>query len=293
MSPAIVVVSGALLGLAVLLVVAGLVPRERQAEAPSSPGVRTRLRRAVHTVSRRQQVIGAAAVLGGLAAFAWTGWLLALVIVPLAVWGLPILLAEPPNRDIDLLQALDRWVRGLASSIPTGKSITDAIRATRGQAPPLIAGDVRLLVARLDERWTTAEALLAFADELDSPDSDAVVASLSLAAERGGVGATQTLTALSENIQERLRALREIEAERAKPRAVVKQITLITVLALTAALLTGGSFFDPYRTPIGQLAMLGLASAYAGSLIMLRRRTMPRRRERILQRRSRLAVDRG
>ena len=290
MTPLLAVASGALLGLACLLIVVGAKRREQVASPRSSAGLGTTLRRSVDGLSKRQRATAVASVIGGLGVFAWTGWVLALVIVPVAVWGLPLLLSEPPNRDIDLLQALDRWVRGLAASLPTGKSITDAIRATRAQAPPLIVDDVRLLVARLDERWATTDALLAFADALDSPDSDAVVASLALAAERGGVGATHTLTALSQNIQDRLRALREIEAERAKPRAVVKQITLITIVALTAALLTGGSFFDPYRTPVGQLAMLILASVYAGSLAVLRRRTMPRRRERILQRRVRAAT---
>lgn len=290
--PLLVTLSGALVGLAVWLVVVGLRRREVAPAVGPSTGLWTKARRAVDNASPRQRIIAASAAIGGLLVFAWTGWVLALVIVPVAVWGLPLLLSEPPNRDIDLLQALDRWVRGLAASLPTGKSITDAIRSTRAQAPPLIAGDVRLLVARLDARWTTDDALFAFADALDSPDSDAVVASLALAAERGGVGATLTLTALSENIQDRLRALREIEAERAKPRAVVKQVTLITLVVLTGALLTGGTFFTPYRTPIGQLAMLILASAYAGSLIVLRRRTMPRRRERILQRRPR-AVAHG
>src|SRR5690606_37327048 len=130
--------------------------------------------------------------------------------------------------------------------IATGKSIRDAIIATRHQAPPLLVLPVTRLVARLDQGWTTREALLAMADDVASADGDAVLAALAIAASRGGIGTRATLAALSDNTQDRLRALREIAAERAKPRAVVRQVTLITLAVLGGSLLLGGSFFDPY-----------------------------------------------
>jgi hypothetical protein len=121
------------------------------------------------------------------------------------------------------------------------------------------------------------------ADELDSPDSDAVLAALTLSANRGGTGAQATLAALAESIQERLRALREIDAERAKPRIVVRQVTTITLVVLGGAFLLGGGFFDPYGTPVGQLILTVLVAGYLGSLLFLRRLTLPRGRQRILR----------
>ncbi len=226
----------------------------------------------------------AAGLVAGVLTYALTGWVVMLALVPAAAVGLPVLLGAPANRDIVLLEALDRWVRSLASTIPTGKSIVDAIRVSRRNAPAQLAEGIELIVARLDDRWTTREALLAFADDLDSPDADAVVAALILAAHRGGTGATATLDALSESIQDRLKAMREIEAERAKPRVVVRQVTLITLVVLAAALLLGGSYFSPYRSPVGQVLLAVLMAMYVGSLVMLRRMTRPRSRERILQR---------
>ena len=140
-----------------------------------------------------------------------------------------------------------------------------------------------LLLRRLDDRWTPAHALGALADELDSADADAVIASLILSVQRGGSGAVVTLTALADSIQERLKLLREIEAERAKPRVVVRQVTLITLVVLGGALLLGRSFFAPYGTPLGQTVLAVLLAAYVGSLAMLRRLTLPRRRGRILR----------
>jgi Flp pilus assembly protein TadB len=226
----------------------------------------------------------ALALAAGVVAAAVVGWPLLAVLVPVVAYGLPMVLSAPSNRDLAVLEALDRWVRSLASLLPTGRSIGDAIRVSVGQAPALLAPHLRLLTARLDDRWTTAQALLSLADELDSPDADAVLAALSLAADRGGTGATATLAALADNIQDRLRALREIETERAKPRIVVRQVTLITLVVLGLALLFGGSFFAPYGSPLGQLLLAALVFAYLGALLFLRRLTLPRPRQRILRR---------
>lgn len=235
------------------------------------------------TVRRRWWQL-ALALVAGVVAAAVVGWPLLAVLVPVVAYGLPVVLSAPSNRDLAVLEALDRWVRSLASLLPTGRSISDAIRVSVAQAPALLAPQLRLLTARLDDRWTTAQALLSLADELDSPDADAVLAALSLAADRGGTGATATLAALADNIQDRLRALREIETERAKPRIVVRQVTLITLVVLGLALLFGGSFFAPYGSPLGQLLLAALVFAYLGALLFLRRLTLPRPRQRILRR---------
>ena len=226
----------------------------------------------------------ALALVAGLMAATLVGWPLLIVLVPVVAYGLPLVLSAPSNRDLAVLEALDRWVRTLGSLLPTGRSISDAIRVSVGQAPALLAPHLRLLTARLDDRWTSGQALLALADELDSPDADAVLAALSLAAERGGTGASATLAALADNLQDRLRALREIETERAKPRIVVRQVTVITLVVLSLALLFGGTFFAPYGSGLGQVLLAALVLAYLGSLLFLRRLTLPRPRQRILRR---------
>lgn len=205
----------------------------------------------------------------------WTGWLIGLVLVPALMLGIPALLSEPPQREIDVLAALDRWVRLLATSISTGKSIRDAIITTRHQVPGGLASEVGALVARLDQGWTTHDALLRMADEVHSADGDAILAALAIAAGRGGTGTRITLSALADNTQDRLRVLRELASERAKPRAVVRQVTLITLAILGGSLLLGGSFFEPYRSPVGQLLAFALAALYFFALFMLRRRTTP------------------
>jgi len=211
------------------------------------------------------------ALAAGLLASAVTGWPLLVLLVPAVAFALPTLLAAPPDRELDLLQAIDRWVRTLGSLLPTGRSIADAIRVSTKQAPALIAPNLRVLAARLDDRWTIEQALRALADELDSPDADAVLAALALAAQRGGTGAGTTPAALADNLSDRLPALPELRTQPAKPPFGGRHVPLITTVRPA-----------PCGTPFGQVLLAALVLASLGSLLFLRRMTLPRARQRIL-----------
>jgi tight adherence protein B len=211
-----------------------------------------------------------------------TGWLILVVMLPLLALGLPYLLILPKPRDIQLLEALDRWVRSLAVTLGTGKSITDAIRISRRTAPPLLADEINLLVTRLNNRWETRDALMRFADAIDSPDVDGVVAALILASSRGANGASVTLQALADSIQSQLKGRRVIEVERSKPYVVVRQVTVISLSTLVLVFLLSPNFFAPYRTPLGQTLLSALLIIYLASLLLMRRKAHQPDRPRIL-----------
>jgi tight adherence protein B len=211
-----------------------------------------------------------------------TGWLILIAVLPLLALGLPYLLILPKPRDVELLEALDRWVRSLAATLATGKSITDAIRISRRTAPPLLADEINLLVTRLNNRWETRDALMRFADAIDSPDADGVVAALILASSRGGNGASVTLQALADSIQAQLKGRRAIEVERSKPYVVVRQVTVISLSTLVLVFLLSPDFFAPYRTPLGQTLLSLLLIIYMASLLLMRRKARQPDRLRIL-----------
>jgi tight adherence protein B len=211
-----------------------------------------------------------------------TGWLILIVVLPLLALGLPYLLILPKPRDIQLLEALDRWVRSLAVTLGTGKSITDAIRISRRTAPSLLGDEINLLVTRLNNRWETRDALMRFADAIDSPDVDGVVAALILASSRGANGASVTLQALADSIQAQLKGRRVIEVERSKPYVVVRQVTVISLSTLVLVFLLSPNFFAPYRTPLGQTLLSALLIIYLASLLLMRRKAHQPDRPRIL-----------
>lgn len=284
-----------LAAIAGLLVTAGLVgviagaakrwtPR-RRARRPGAGSTWARLtRRPPGTAGRRRDLVLAASTGVGLVVAAATGWIVAIIVAPLLALGLPYLLSLPSARDIQLLEALDRWVRGLAATLSTGRSVTDSIRLSRRTAPPIIAPEIGMLVSRLDNRWDTQDALRRFADDLDSADADPVVAALMLACDRGAVGASTTLRELAESIQDQLKGRRLIETERNKPYVVVRQVTVITMITLVGVFALSPGFFAAYRTPVGQVVLSVLVVCYIASLVLLRRRAKHAPRDRILVR---------
>ena len=208
--------------------------------------------------------------------------MVAVVVAPLLALGTSVSAEPAAARDIQLLEGLDRWVRGLAATLSTGRSVTDSIRMSRRTAPPIIADEVAMLTSRLDNRWDTREALQRFADDLDSADADPVVAALMLAADRGAVGASTTLRELAESIQDQLKGRRLIETERSKPYVVVRQVTVITMITLVGVFALSPGFFAAYRTPVGQVVLSVLIVCYIASLVLLRRRAKQPPRDRIL-----------
>ncbi len=226
----------------------------------------------------------------------WTGlsviagvvswWLTALPVALIAVPALCAvgrwLLATPPNSEIAVLENLDRWVRSLAATVSAGRSVAEAIRVSQRTAPTLLAPAVTLAVQRIDERWSVRDALFAMSDQLASPHVDTVLASLILAHERGGTGLSTSLIALADSVQEQLKSWRAIEAEREKPRVVVRQVTWLSLLVLGIGMTIGREYFAAYRTGFGQLILAALLTIYVLALIWLRRITIPRTRQRIL-----------
>lgn len=235
---------------------------------------------------RRSRVHGLTGLGVGAVGYLVTGWEVLILIVPILAVVVPALLADPPRRDLDVMRALERWVRLVSGSASTGKSVIDAIRATRRQAPALLVEPLTRMVARLDSRWDTRASLQGLADDLDSADADQVIAAIMMASERGGTGATSTLDALAASLQERIRAARGVQAERAKPRVVVRQVSIIIAVVLAGALALGREYLAPYRTGVGQVLLCCYAGLYLVGLVALSQRSKPRRRARILLRRE-------
>jgi len=260
-----------------IIIIAMLVPAR---EGAASPGLLAQLAQRWRRLAPSQQRMVMIGLAGGVVVTVVIRWLPALIIVPLLVIVVPFVLSDPHNREVAVLEALDRWVRGLTASLLTGRSVLDAIRSTRSQAPAVIAEAVTLLAARLDERWPLPDALAGFATDVDHADADAVAAALIVAGQRG-TAAAATLEALADAVQDRLAAARDMENERAKPRIVVRQVTAITGVVMGLALVTSPSYFEPYRSGFGPLLASVLVLAFVGTLAKLRVASQPAPRARI------------
>ncbi len=263
----------AVLGGAVLLV-AGYRPVPVRAAPTGTLLVSGRLQRMVTRPGRlspRTRLLLIVGVSAGLLVWLFTGWLVAVVILPLAAAGLPVLLGNPAGAtSIARLEAMEEWTRGLAGVLTVGVGLEQAIIATLRSTPDAIRPEVATLVARLRARWMTGAALRAFADDLDDATGDLIAASLLLGAERRGAGLASVLEGLAQTVAEDVRIRRAIEADRAKPRTTARWITFITVGALVVFALNG-NYISPYGTGFGQLVLLALLAGYVAALAWMRR----------------------
>ncbi len=255
--------TGALIVAGIIGLVVGLKPAP--VRPPRSHPVR---RKPMNAATKRLLLVG---VIGGCMGWLVTGWALALVAVPLACVGVPMLLSNSgAAARIDRLEAMEEWTRSLSGVLTVGIGLEQALVATDRSTPSAIGPEVQRLVARLRSRWSTEEAIRAFADELDDATGDLVAANLILAARRRGAGLAQVLESLAESVSADVRARRQIEADRAKPRATARWVTIISVGVLVI-LAISGTYVEPYRSPLGQVILVTLLAAYVATLVWMKR----------------------
>ncbi len=259
--------------LAGALVVAGLIGLAlgiRGTPATPRRASQSRMGPRISAMNRRTKILALAGLIAGATIYILTGWLIAVALVPLAAVGLPTLLSAPPSAArIDRLEALEEWTRALAGVLTVGVGLEEALRSTLRSTPEAIRPEVTTLVARLRARISTEEALRAFADDLNDATGDLVAAYLILGARRRGQGLASVLESLAESVAADVRARRAIEADRAKPRTTARWVTIITISVLGFLTLTG-DYISPYGSPLGQLLLILLLSAYVGLLIWMR-----------------------
>ena len=227
--------------------------------------------RTVRRLSKQTRILIVAGCAAGVVAYFITGWVLALVLAPIAFVGLPVLLSSSSAAArIERLEAMEEWTRSLSGVLTVGVGLEQALVATLRSTPAAIAPEVTRLVARLRARWVTEDALRAFADELDDATGDLVAANLILGARRRGAGLASVLEALAESVAADVRARRQVEADRAKPRATARWVTLISVGVLVV-LSMSGSYVTPYQSPLGQIVLVSLLAAYIATLLWMKR----------------------
>lgn len=244
--------SGALLVAGILALIYALIPQPVRPARPKSrkPKLRT-----------TEKTLALAGVAGGAVLTLVTGWLVALILVPaVTVMGYRSWSGRRENR-VKRLGALADFARGLSGVLTAGRGLEQAILHAARSVPAALAPEVGRLAARVRANWPTGKALRRFADELDDATGDLFVATLILAAERRGPGVASAMQGLAESIDADVRARRQVETEQQKAKTAARIITIISALLLLG-LFTAGSYVDPYRTPIGQLLLLGFMSMF-------------------------------
>ena len=238
----------------------------RPAFRPTSPADRSR--------SRPQRTLWAVAGVAAAGVWLASGWPVGGALAGVTVIGVPWLLAQfsAGNAAVERLEALQEWVRRTSDVLAAGGGLEQTLIRSARTAPEPIQAQVAALAARLQARWPTSRALLAFADDLDDTAGDLVVAALLMGAELRGPGLARVLTELAGSLTDEVTMRRKVEADRAKPRANARWLLLITLGAAGLAALNG-DYLAPYGTGVGQLVLAAIGALIVGCLLWMRRLT--------------------
>lgn len=207
------------------------------------------------------------AVAAGLVLWLLTGWLAAGVVGVACVVSVSAigLAARSGMRVIERVEAVEKWARSVADVLVTGVGLGHAVAATADACPAAIQRHVSDLAARLAAGWPAEVALRAFADDLDDPDADLIAAALILGSRQCGRGPAKGLTAAADSVAEAIARRRTIEGLRTKPHSTIRVVTgaALAVLVFSSVNTT---YFRPYGTPVGQVVLALLATAFLAVL---------------------------
>jgi Flp pilus assembly protein TadB len=265
LAPLLAIVVGAVAGGGVfLLVVAlrGLPPRP-----PSQ-----RAGRLEQQLRELIGIRGAVAAGAGVLVLVATGWVVAGVGTALLALGWRgIGGAAGERRAMARLEGLAMWTESLRDTIAGAVGLEQAIPASLRAASPSLAGPLASMVDRLHTRVALPEALGRFADDLNDPSADLIIAALIINARLRGPGLRDLLSALASSVREELDMRRKVNADRRSTRRSVQIVVAVSVgLALGMAIFNRG-YVHVYNSPLGQIILVIVAALYAAAFLWLRK----------------------
>lgn len=220
----------------------------------------------------------AVAVAIGIAVLLVTGWPVAGIAVAAAVIFVPSVLGggKEAKKLIEKSEALADWTRRLADLISSGAagSTPDALVRSLTSVPDPIAVEVRRLVSRMGPQGMET-ALRRFAVEVNDPAAEKIAGVLILRSRNGGPGLSDVLTALAVDLDDRSRMIREVEAERAKPRSNMRTIVVVTGLLVAGMMLFARTFLSGYSSVFGQIMLVIVAAVFAVALRWMKNLSNP------------------
>lgn len=262
----LVLLSGIAVGAGLFLLILALYGMRPRQATPNRKAGRREFVRALSTRS----AVGAIA---GVVVLVVTGWpVMAVGAVLLAIgWRGLSGGAASERTAMRQLEGLAAWTESLRDTIAGAAGLEQAIPSSIRAAAPTLRPHLLALVDRLRTRMALPDALRLFADELDDPSADLVVAALILNSKLRGPGLREVLGALAVSAREELDMRGRVEAERRSTRRSA-QIVVGTAVAFAALLVVfNPSYVEEYDNTLGQAVLVVVAAFFGAGFAWMRR----------------------
>jgi len=217
-------------------------------------------------------VRGGVAVAAGVLTLLATRWVVAGIGIALLAFSWNGLTgAGAERRALARLEGLATWTESLRDTIAGAVGLEQAIPASMRVAAPSLVEPLARLVDRLHTRMPMPDALRRFADDLDDPGADLIIAGLIINSRLRGPGLRDLLGSLSQSVREELDARRRVNADRRSTRRSVQIVVLVSVGLAVALALLDHKFLAPYDGVVGQFILVIVVAVYAAGILWLRR----------------------
>lgn len=260
--------SGALVGLGVVVLVAGL-----RRVPPAGP-----LRLPQIDWRRVAPSVAAAVVVGAV-----TRWPVAAALAALGAGFLPTLIGPVPEAAASVrAEAVAAWTEMLADTMAASAGLTQAIVVSAERAPVSIRPAVAALAARLAAQVPLEAALREFASALADPSADLVVAAL-IAAARGQAGRlTEVLSGLAASVREEVAMRGRVATSRVRVRSGIRVVAGFSVAFGLLLLVVAHSYLAPFGTATGEVVLAAVGGLYAAGLWLMAGMARPQLPPRLL-----------
>jgi Flp pilus assembly protein TadB len=217
-------------------------------------------------------VRGGIALVAGILVLVATGWIVAGIGVALLVYSWRSLGgAASERKTMARLESLATWTESLRDTIAGAVGLEQAIPSSIRVADVSLREPLTKLVDRLHTRVPMHVALRRFADDLDDPSADMIIAALIINSRLRGPGLRALLGALAVSVREELDMRRKVNAGRRSTRRSVQIVVAVSVgMAIVLAVLDH-AFLSPYDGIYGQFMLVIIGAIYAAGILWLRR----------------------
>ena len=171
----------------------------------------------------------------------------------------------------DRSEAVAIWTELLRDTLSAAAGLEQAILTTTTTAPAPLAIPVAELTARLRDGQPLPDALRAFADDVDDPTMDLVVAALVLAATGQARDLAGLLSTLAQAARDQVVLRLRVNAGRARVRTSARIVLATTLVMATALVLLNRPYLAIYDSAEGQLVLLAVGSLFALAFTWLNR----------------------